>query len=263
VAEEPSSVTSSFYMLSPDDDIFCGRLEQQALNRPLYVRGSSIKPLEKTVGIVGTRHASSYGLKVAYELGKYYASEGYVVISGLAYGIDQKSHEGALEKGTTVGVLGHGLDFHYPKSTLPLRKSIEEKGFVITWYNHEQGPRKAFFRERNWLIAALSDFIVVVEAPMKSGALITANFALQMGKEVKAVPGDIDRDSSAGSNMLIFEGAEPVLAIPKDAEEQYKSCKTVQDLVAAVGSLVEAGQLIAKWQSTGRVILEGEIIHWV
>jgi len=148
------------------------------------------------VGIVGTRHASSYGLRVAYELGKYYASEGYVVVSGLAYGIDQKAHEGALERGTTVGVLG-GLDFHYPKSTLLLRKRIEEKGFVITWYKPDQGPRKAFFRERNWLIAALSDFIVVVEAPVKSGALITASFALQMGKEVKAVPGDIDRDSQS------------------------------------------------------------------
>jgi len=93
---------------------------------------------------------------------------------------------------------GHGLDFHYPKSTLLLRKRIEEKGFVITWYKPDQGPRKAFFRERNWLIAALSDFIVVVEAPVKSGALITASFALQMGKEVKAVPGDIDRDSCYG-----------------------------------------------------------------
>lgn len=256
-------MTTESRVLKPDDHIFCGRLVQQGLERPVYVRGNSIPPLEKTVGIVGTRHASSYGLRVAYELGKYYASEGYVVVSGLAYGIDQKAHEGALERGTTVGVLGHGLDFHYPKSTLLLRKRIEEKGFVITWYKPDQGPRKAFFRERNWLIAALSDFIVVVEAPVKSGALITASFALQMGKEVKAVPGDIDRDSAMGSNMLIFDGAEPILAIPKDTDQQFRSCRTVQDLVATVGSLVEAGQLLAKWQSTGKVILEGETIHWI
>jgi DNA processing protein len=243
--------------------MFGGRLEQQGLNRSLWISGNKIN-MEQTVGIVGTRHASPYGLKVAYEISKYYARKGYVVISGLAYGIDQKAHEGALSThGMTVGVLGHGLNFHYPRSTKTIRTEIERTSFVITWYEPDQAPRKAFFRERNWLIAALSDFVIVVEAPTKSGALITANYALEMGKEVKAVPGDIDRMSSAGSNMLILEGAEPIVTLPESEEDKFRGCSSIQDLVAATGSLVDAGQLLARWQSMGLIKVEGEHITWI
>ncbi|WP_018963036.1 DNA-processing protein DprA [Coprothermobacter platensis] len=250
------------YVLNGKDPLFNDRLADLDPKRSLYLRGNRIG-LERTVGIVGTRHASPYGLRIAYELGRYYACEGYVVISGLAYGVDEKGHEGALSVGgKTVGVLGHGLNHHYPKATLPIRKQIEQTSFVISWYEPDQGPRKPFFRERNWLIAALSDFIVVVEAPLKSGALITASFALEMGKDVKAVPGDIDRPSAAGSNLLILDGAEPIVSVPESEMQKYKSCKTLQDIIAVSGSLVEAGRLLAKWQSTGMLTMDGDIIKW-
>jgi len=107
-------VTTESRVLKPDDHIFCGRLVQQGLERPVYVRGNSIPPLEKTVGIVGTRHASSYGLRVAYELGKYYASEGYVVVSGLAYGIDQKATKVLWKEEPQLVCWGMDLIFTIP-----------------------------------------------------------------------------------------------------------------------------------------------------
>ncbi|NPV88624.1 DNA-protecting protein DprA [Coprothermobacteraceae bacterium] len=251
------------FELQPDDPWFGGRLLRASVSRPIYAKGIRFA-LQKTVGLVGTRHPSPYGAKVAYDLARYYASLGYVVVSGLAFGIDEKAHEGALSVGgLTIGVLGHGLGAHYPRATLELRKLIESQGLVVTWYAHQVPPRKAFFRERNMLIAALSDFLIVVEAPEKSGALVTADFALSLGKDVKAVPADIDRLSARGSNRLIVEGAEPIIDIPDVGAENWKQCRTVEELVAEVGDFVEAGRIIAELQSTGKVQLNGNMIEWL
>lgn len=173
----------------------------------LYVLGNKNLLNQNGVAIVGSRKATPYGKKVAYNLAKELSGNGLIVISGLALGIDSYAHIGAI-KGGTIAVLGSGIDNIYPKANIELaREIIRNNGCIISEYSIGIKPEKLHFPQRNRIISGLSEGVVVVEANKKSGALITAEFALEQGKEVFAVPGDIDKEQSEGTNILIQDGA--------------------------------------------------------
>ena len=179
----------------------------------LFLRGSGgLEVLISTaVAIVGARACSAYGSAVARMLGRELAAAGAVVVSGLARGVDAEAHRGALEAGgNTVGVLGCGIDRDYPAAHSELARRVGELGLVISEYAPGVGPAPWRFPARNRIIAGLARATVVVEAREASGALITADFALEEGREVFAVPGEITSALSAGTNALLRLGATPL-----------------------------------------------------
>jgi len=190
------------------------------------------------VALVGTRRATGYGLAVARTLGRALVQEGVTVVSGLALGIDAAGHWGALEglgpdlngkEGfsdalasrpcPTIAVLGGGLDRIYPRENRRLAAAIAREGALISEFLPGLQPEKYHFPLRNRLISGLAAGVVVVEAPEKSGALITADLALEQGRSVLAVPGNITSAASRGSNRLIQQGARPLLT-PEDVLEE-------------------------------------------
>ena len=179
----------------------------------LYVRGeASDDVLERpAVAVVGARACSGYGALVARMLGNELAAAGLIVVSGLARGIDGEAHRGALAAGgATVAVLGCGPDRDYPAAHAHLAAEIRANGLVVSEYPAGTEPAPWRFPARNRIIAGLSAATVVVEARERSGALITADFALEEGREVLAVPGEITSPLSAGTNALLRLGATPV-----------------------------------------------------
>ena len=179
----------------------------------LFVRGGGeVDELARpAVAVVGARACSSYGRSVARSLGRELASAGLAVVSGMARGIDGEAHRGALEAGgTTVAVLGCGIDRNYPAAHSELARRIGERGLIVSEYEPGIEPAPWRFPARNRIIAGLCSATVVVEARERSGALITADFALEEGRDVLAVPGEITSSLSAGTNALIRLGAVPV-----------------------------------------------------
>ncbi|MHC5212229.1 MAG: DNA-processing protein DprA [Planctomycetota bacterium] len=184
------------------------------LSRPpllLAVRGRW--PVDaRAVAVVGARAATSYGQQAARRLAGAAARAGMPVISGLARGIDRHALEAAIaEQGWPVAVLGCGLDVYYPPEHRDLQETIAERGTLISEFPMGQQPDRFAFPRRNRIIAALAQKVLVVEAAERSGALITADHALEIGREVLAVPGPIDSVASRGTNRLIADGAHPVL----------------------------------------------------
>ncbi len=160
------------------------------------------------VAVVGSRKASNYGLRIAREFSFELAKAGLVVVSGLARGIDTAAHQAAIEaKRPTVAVLGSGLADIYPKENKVLAERIAEIGEVISEFPMQESPKASNFPRRNRIISGLSRAVLVVEAAEKSGALITADFALEQGKDVYAVPGELNNPNSSGTNNLIKQGA--------------------------------------------------------
>ena len=186
------------------------------LNNPpvgLYIKGS-VNLSSPSVSIVGTRHPSSYGQTAASNLGRALASEGVIVVSGGARGIDSSSHRGVLANdGVTIAVFGTGIDKVYPVENRDLFQRITERGAVVTEYSFGTSGEGWRFVERNRIIAALSAKTVIVESPQDGGAMHTARMALKLGREVWAVPGRIDDKSCKGSNSLFVEGAKPLVSI--------------------------------------------------
>jgi DNA processing protein len=179
----------------------------------LFVRGTADVELlaRPAVSIVGARACSSYGGQVARLLGRELAAAGLVVISGLARGVDGEAHRGALEaNGATLAVLGCGVDRDYPAAHAQLAARICEHGLVVSEYAPGVEPAPWRFPARNRVIAGLAAATVVVEARERSGALITADFALDAGREVFAVPGEITSSLSSGTNALLRVGATPL-----------------------------------------------------
>jgi DNA processing protein len=181
----------------------------------IFVRGAADAEVLRrpAVAVVGARSCSSYGAQVARSLGRELAAAGLVVVSGLARGIDGEGHRGALDAGgLTVGVLGCGVDRDYPASHRELAGRIRETGLVVSEYPPGVEPTPWRFPARNRVIAGLAGATVVVEARERSGALITADLALEEGREVFAVPGEITSALSAGTNDLLRLGATPLVA---------------------------------------------------
>lgn len=188
----------------------------------LYRRGP-LSPGEG-VGIVGTRKCSPYGRRIASELGAGVASRGGVVVSGGARGIDSAAHEGCLEAGgPTIAVLGTGIDRVYPVSNRRLFEDISIKGALVTEFPLGTEAKSWTFPRRNRIIAALSAPLVVVEAPSRSGAMITARLALEAGRDVWAVPGRISDALCRGSNGLIGDGAFPLVDRDEFLNTLYES----------------------------------------
>jgi DNA processing protein len=179
----------------------------------LFARGSLHSAAPPAVAIVGTRTASGYGLRVAKAIATACARAGISVISGLARGIDAAAHEAALAAGgRTVAVLGTGIDIVYPKSHRLLQERIAHEGLVLSEQVPGDAGHAGTFPRRNRLIAALADITVVVEAGEGSGALITADHAVELGRTVACVPNAIDVATARGSNALLKAHAEPILA---------------------------------------------------
>lgn len=180
----------------------------------VWVRGA-VLPRQPAIAVVGSRLATPAGLDIARSIGYELAAAGVQVVSGMARGIDAAAHGGALDGGgTTVAVLGCGIDVCYPAEHAALRDAIEASGCTLTEECPGSPPRKAQFPKRNRLIAALTEAVVVVEATPRSGALSTARWAADLGREVLAVPGSIRSPQSEGTNLLIRDGARPYLGAP-------------------------------------------------
>jgi DNA processing protein len=180
----------------------------------LYLRGNGVVELltRSCVAIVGARACSGYGRAVARSLARELAASGLVVVSGLARGIDGEAHRGALEGGgPTVAVLGCGVDRDYPAAHAELARRVCAEGVVVSEYGPGVEPAPWRFPARNRIIAGLAEATVVVEARERSGALITADFALEEGRDVLAVPGEITASLSVGTNALLRLGATPLL----------------------------------------------------
>ncbi|MBQ8408153.1 MAG: DNA-processing protein DprA [Clostridia bacterium] len=173
------------------------------------------------IAIVGTRKMSEYGMKAAYKIAYEVACTGAVVVSGLALGIDGIASCAAIAaKGTTVAVLGCGIDITYPKEHKKLKDIVKQNGAIITEYPPSTEPRGMNFPVRNRIISGLCQGTVVVDADEKSGAMITAKNAILQGRDVYAVPGNIDAENASGTNMLIRDGAQAVLC-GRDVIQNY------------------------------------------
>jgi DNA processing protein len=182
----------------------------------LFVRGAADLELlaRPAVAVVGARACSGYGAAVARSLARDLAAAGLVVVSGLARGIDAEAHRGALEAGgTTVAVLGCGIDRDYPAAHRDLAERIAATGLIVSEYAPGVEPAPWRFPARNRIVAGLCAATVVVEARERSGALITADLALEEGREVFAVPGEITSSLSAGTNDLLKLGASPLTRV--------------------------------------------------
>jgi DNA processing protein len=178
----------------------------------IYLRGTGDDETlsRPAVAIVGARSCSAYGRSVARSLSRELTAAGLVVVSGMARGVDGEAHRGALEAGgVTVAVLGCGVDRDYPAAHAELARRICERGLVVSEYEPGVEPAPWRFPARNRIIAGLSEAAVIVEARERSGALITADFALEQGRDVFAVPGEITSALSAGTNGLLRLGAIP------------------------------------------------------
>lgn len=188
----------------------------------LYIKGNKEILNSNSIAIIGCRECSNYGKevarKVAYKLGK----ENISIISGLAKGIDSQAHLGCLNaKGKTIAVLGSGLDRIYPKENLKLyNEIIANGGAIVSEYIIGTTPDKMNFPARNRIISGLSDGLVVVEAKQKSGTLITVDFALEQGKNIFVVPGNITSANSIGTNELIKQGAKCITTV-EDILDEY------------------------------------------
>lgn len=237
------------------------------------------------VAVVGTRKATSYGKKVAYDLAGYLSSHTVAVISGLAYGIDAAAHQGTVsQRGYTIAVLGSGVNHIYPEGNLNLSRAIlDNGGTILSEFLPDTLPHKAFFPMRNRLISGMSNAVVVVEAGLKSGALITAAYAVNDNRDVYAVPGSIFSSVSQGTHELILDGAIPLYEfsqllnnlgktevketlgsaiVKREASIETRICselttgvKSLQDLHTILGkiSMAELGSLIGEMELEGKV----------
>lgn len=186
----------------------------------LFYQGQWDENDSQAFAIVGSRKATVYGRKVAEQFGRELAQHGFVIVSGLARGIDSAAHQGCLAAGgRTIAVLGSGSDVIYPRENIKLAEQIKENGIIITEYPPGTPPWKGNFPARNRIIAGLSLGVLIVEAAIKSGALITADFALESGREVFAIPGPITSPNSQGTNNLIKQGAKLVNQVGDILEE--------------------------------------------
>ena len=185
---------------------------QRIYDKPilLYAKGNTnlLKSLKK-ISSIGSRNCSEYGKIVTQKFSYMLAKKDYTIVSGMAKGIDSYAHKGALTaQGNTIAILGSGVNYIYPEENKRLyNKILEQNGLILSEYGIDTKPIPEYFPARNRLISGISDKILITEASRKSGTMITANFAIEQGKTVYAVPGNITSTRSEGTNELIKDGA--------------------------------------------------------
>lgn len=227
----------------------------------LYARGEISPQDELAVAVVGTRQVSSYGREVAHLLGSELARHGVTVVSGLALGVDAIAHQAALDAGgRTLAVLGSGVDQIYPAKNRKLALQLIRQGALISEYSVGTKPEASNFPPRNRIISGLSLAVVVVEAGARSGALITARFAAEQGRDVFAVPGSILNPVSAGCNRLIQDGAMPIVSVDDLLERLQLARQVAQQEVRAAVPATPAEALILKHISSEPLHLD-EIVR--
>ncbi len=213
---------------------------------PLFLKGEP-PPWPEAVAVVGTRAASPWALRFAEGLGRALAEAGLALVSGLARGVDGAAHKGAIRAGgRSVAVLGGALDAIYP----PEHRPLAEKSVLVSEFPFGERPRPEYFPRRNRLIAALARAVVVVEAPERSGALITARHALELGRDVFAVPGRPTDRKSRGANLLIKDGAAPVL----DAADLLEALGVAPAPRAAPALEGDLGRVLAALEELGEAL---------
>lgn len=198
-----------------DDSEYPQKLKELEKNIPkrLYCLGKTNLLNKLCCAVVGSRKASGYGKWAAYNSGKKLAENGIVTVSGMAYGCDAAAHEGALDAGgDTIAVLGCGLDICYPSQNRQLRERIIKNGLLVSEYPLGTKPLSYHFPNRNRIISGLSKMVIVAEASLSSGSLITAEFALEQNREVAVFPGNITNIGCMGGNKLIQEGAYMIVS---------------------------------------------------
>ena len=214
----------------------------------LYVRGELRREDELAVAIVGSRKTSPYGRWFTEKIGRDLAGQGVTIVSGLARGIDSVAHKGALDGGgRTIAVLGCGIDVIYPSENRDLFNQIVERGAVVSEFPMGSRPEGGHFPRRNRIISGLSIGVVIVQASAKSGSLITAKYALEQGREVFAVPGNVGADGSRGTNQLIKEGAKLVESSADILEEvlpQWRRQEETAQKAEAPGHGLAGGEKI-------------------
>lgn len=211
----------------------------------IYVKGKLPDETKKSVAIVGARECSEYGKAIAKEIGYKLAQNGVQVISGMARGIDTYGHIGALyAKSDTYAVLGNGVDICYPSSNQNLYQNIIKHGGLISEYAIGVKPQPRLFPARNRMISALSDIVLLVEAREKSGSLITADFALEQGKDIYAVPGRVTDALSAGCNGLIAQGAGVFLTVENFLENNEFIVKNKSNNAINTKNLLEKAEMV-------------------
>jgi DNA processing protein len=234
--------------ISLDDSRYPRLLREIAAPPPvLYVRGELTPADEVAIAIVGTRRATASGREIASRLGEELAAAGVTIVSGLARGIDGAAHQAALRAdGRTIAVLGSGPDVIYPPEHRQLAERIAEQGAVIADYPPGRKPDAVNFPARNRIISGLSLGVILVEAPARSGALITADFAAEQGREVFVAPGAMLAAASAGSNALLRDGARAITSAQDVLDDlrigERGAAAPVQQLLPIDG---DAGRLLA------------------
>lgn len=204
-----------------------GRYPKRLLEIPdypvlLYVKGSLLPEDQQSIAVVGTRHASIYGNEMAEKISKDLAGSGFTVVSGLARGIDTAAHMGALRKGRTIAVIGSGLADIYPQENVPLARAIVERGALISEFPMATPPDRQNFPQRNRIVAAMTLGTLLIEAPSRSGAMITMDKALTYERKLFALPGRADTDSFKGNHQLIKAGQAQLIENAQDVIAHFQ-----------------------------------------
>jgi DNA processing protein len=259
-ARELANVQAGGYrLLTWDEPQYPARLREIYDPPPLlYVLGNAELLSKHIIGIVGTRRPTPYGNQMAERLGRDLAHRGLAVASGLARGIDACAHKGALSAagGATVGVLGCGIDVIYPKENKKIFAEIQERGVIISEFPLGAFPAPQNFPIRNRMIAGMSLGVMVVEGAQYSGSLITARLAMEFGREVFAVPGNVTQPMSFGPNLLIKQGAKLVVGW-EDVVEELPTPVRAELLPVEQASLEERAALVTSALSASERILYG------
>lgn len=209
----------------------------------LYVAGD-ITRLERCIGVIGTRQATHYGKEMAERFGEQLAEQGWAVISGLARGIDTSAHRGALKRGVTAAILGSGLANLYPKENQDLAHKIAQEGVLISEFALRTPPHPYHFPKRNRLVSCLSQALVLIEAPLKSGAMGTMELGQKQGRQLFALPGRADIETFKGNHALIKLGRAQLVETPDEVSEAM-GYSGVQRVVATPVCSKEEAQLLA------------------
>ncbi|HDR90839.1 MAG TPA: DNA-protecting protein DprA [candidate division Zixibacteria bacterium] len=236
-------------VLTPIDKEY-PRLLRSILDPPsiLYVKGDLTAKDEIAVGIVGTRRATRYGIEQARRFSEYLVKQGLTIVSGMAMGVDGNAQEAAMQAGgRTVAALGCGVDVIYPSINRSIYEKITQNGAIVSEYPMGTQPAPENFPKRNRIISGMSLGVLVVEGGLKSGALITYKYALDQGREVFALPGPIDRQTSEGPNMLIQKGATVItdprqiidyLNIPAKSKEARRKALDIAESLEGIEKII-------------------------